>query len=112
MSPTAPVARIESPDIRLLPNYDELLIAFRDREDAMDRGLPPPARVAQVILAHIVVRDGLVVGGYRRREDRAATTISVDPLVELDSRSRAGIRAAADRFAAFLARPVEVTGLD
>jgi hypothetical protein len=112
VSPMAPTPRIDSPDIHLLPNYDELLISFRDREDAMDPGLPPPARVAQVILAHIVVRDGLVVGGYRRRDERTATKLSIDPLVELDSRSRAGIRAAADRFGAFLGRPVELAGLD
>jgi len=112
VSPTAPMPRIDSPVVHLLPNYDELLISFRDREDAMDPGLPPPARVAQVVLAHIVVRDGLVVGGYRRRDERAATNLSIDPLVQLDSRSRAGVRAAAERFSAFLGRPVELAGLD
>lgn len=53
----------DRPAVHLLPNYDELLIAFRDRTDAADPLLPEPARVAEAILAHIVVRDGLVVGG-------------------------------------------------
>ena len=111
-SPMQPVPRFRPPVVHLLPNYDELLIAFRDRTDAMDPALPPPARVAQVVLAHIVVRDGLAVAGYRRRDEKATTMVSIDQLVELDSAEKAGVRAAVDRFAAFLGRPVELTGLD
>jgi DNA-binding transcriptional ArsR family regulator len=111
-SPMQPVPRFRPPVVHLLPNYDELLIAFRDRTDAMDPALPPPARVAQVVLAHIVVRDGLGVAGYRRRDEKSTTMVSIDQLVELDSAEKAGIRAAADRFEAFLGRPVELTGLD
>jgi len=112
LSPMQPVPRFRPPVVHLLPNYDELLIAFRDRTDAMDPALPPPARVAQVVLAHIVVRDGLGVAGYRRRDEKSTTMVSIDQLVELDSAEKAGIRAAADRFEAFLGRPVELTGLD
>ena len=112
LSPMQPVPRFRPPVVHLLPNYDELLIAFRDRTDAMDPALPPPARVAQVVLAHIVVRDGLGVAGYRRRDEESTTMVSIDQLVELDSAEKAGIRAAADRFEAFLGRPVELTGLD
>jgi winged helix DNA-binding protein len=112
VSPSAPQAAFDSPVVHLLPNYDELLIAFRDRTDHMDPALPSAARVAQVVLAHIVVRDGLVVGGYRRRDERSVTTLSIDRLVELDEAETAGLRAAADAFAAFVGRPVEVTGLD
>jgi hypothetical protein len=111
-SPTQAAARLRSPVVHLLPNYDELLIAFRDRTDAMDPALPPAAQVAQVVLAHIVVRDGLVVGGYRRRDEKSVTTLSVDRLVELDSAETAGILEAAERLATFLGRRVEVTGLD
>ena len=112
VSPDAPVAPEDGPVVRLLPNYDELLIAFRDRSDAMDQALPPPARVAQVVLAHVVTRDGLVVGGYRRRDEPRSTRLDLDLLVTLDERERAAVRAQIDRFAAFLGRPVEVAGLD
>ncbi len=113
VSPSAATPQLPGgPLVHLLPNYDELLIAFRDRTDAMDPGLPPPARVAQVVLAHVVVRDGLVVGGYRRRDEAGRTVLAVDPLVDLDSVARTAIRTAGQRFAAFLGRPVEVAGLD
>ena len=111
-SPSAPAPRIARPTIHLLPNYDELLVAFRDRTDAFDPGLPPESRVPQVILGHVVVRDGLVIGAYRRREAEGTTSLEIDLAVELGSPDRAGVNAAVDRFAAFLGRPVEVTGLD
>ena len=112
VSPTAPQANVPSPVVHLLPNYDELLVSFRDRTDAMDPGLPPAARVAQVILNHVVVRDGLVVGGYRRRDETRSTRLEIDLLVELGRRERAALRGAIDRFSAFLGRAVETTGLD
>lgn len=111
-SPAEPAADLASPVVHLLPNYDELLIAFRDRSDAADPALPPAARVAEVVLAHVVVRDGLVVGGYRRRDERGSTTLAIDPLIALDATERAGIRDAAKRLSAFLDREVRLSGLD
>jgi Winged helix DNA-binding domain len=111
-SPTEPPAEAPRPLLHLLPNYDELLIAFRDRTDAMDPDLPPPARVAQVVLNHVVVRNGLVVGGYRRRDAGAATRLEINPLVELRQADRAALRGVIKRFATFLGRPVETVGLD
>jgi len=101
-----------SPSVRLLPNYDELLVAFRDRTDAMDKDLPPPARVAAEILAHVVVRDGLVVGGWTRKDGGPTIAISIDLLVRLTSEERAALERAVDRFRAFIGRRVEVAGLD
>jgi hypothetical protein len=111
-SPTEPAASATPPIMHLLPNYDELLIAFRDRTDAVDPALPPPARVAQVILNHVVVRNGLVVGGYRRRDERTTSRVAIDLLVGLGKADRAALRRVIDRFAAFLGRPVETVGLD
>ncbi len=109
---TQPGVDLEGPAVHLLPNYDELLIAFRDRSDAIDPNLPAPARVAEAVLAHIVVRDGLVVGGWRRRDGGKSVGVTFDILVELAPEEGAALRAAVDRFASFLGRPVEVSGLD
>jgi hypothetical protein len=98
--------------VHLLPNYDELLVAFRDRSDALHPALPPPARVAQEILNHVIVRDGLVVGRWRRSGGPNQVTVGLDPLVGLDSDDRRHLAAAVDRFATFLGRPVAATGLD
>jgi hypothetical protein len=101
------------PLVHMLPNYDELLIAYRDRSDAMDPDLPAPARVAEEILAHVLVRNGLAIGGWRRADHGAAgVTVEVNPLVPLSIEDRSALLAATDRFARFLGRPVTVRGLD
>ena len=109
---SSPAVEIDRPAVHLLPNYDELLIAFRDRTDATDPGLPEAARVAEAILAHIVVRDGLVVGGWRRAEERGAMRLTIDLLVPLDPAERTALDGAVERLRSFLGRPVQVTGLD
>jgi hypothetical protein len=111
-SPTQPVPSFRPPVVHLLPNYDELLVAFRDRSDAFDPDLPPVSRVPQVILGHVIVRDGLVIGAYRRRDIEGRTTLEIDLAVELSSHERAAATAAVDRFADFVGRPVDVAGLD
>ena len=98
--------------VHLLPNYDELLVGFADRSDALDAGLPTPARVAAEILAHVIVRDGLVIGRWRRREAGAGVALELEPLVPLRPEERAQVRAQVDRLRAFLGRPVAVAGLD
>jgi hypothetical protein len=100
------------PRVHLLPNYDELLVAFRDRSDGLDPDLPPPARVAAEILNHVVVRDGLGVGGWRRSEQQGAYRVELNLLVSLDSAERQALSDEIARLAAFLGKPVEVTGLD
>jgi hypothetical protein len=100
------------PIVHLLPNYDELLIAFRDRTDAMDPDLPPPARIAAEILNHVIVRNGLGVGGWRRADDGRRARVDLNPLVPLSEADRQALRAAVDRLSTFLGRPVETTGLD
>lgn len=109
--PVAPLPD-DLPIVHLLPNYDELLIAFRDRTDAMDPALPPPARVAAEILNHVIVRDGLGVGGWRRTDDGRRVRVDLNPLVPLSEADWQALNGAVDRLSTFLGRPVEVTGLD
>ena len=100
------------PIVHLLPNYDELLIAFRDRSDAMDPDLPPPARVAEEILAHVIVRNGLGVGGWKRRDSGSSVALAINLLVAFTDVEREALRRAVERLRTFLGRPLEVSGLD
>jgi hypothetical protein len=108
-----PATRTPGPPVlHLLPNYDELLVAFRDRSDAFDPGLPPPLRAAEVILGHVVVRDGLVIGRFRRRDGERAIELGLELGVPLADTEQRALREAIRRLEAFVGRPVEVTGLD
>jgi len=109
-APDAP--KLDRPMVHLLPNYDELLVAFRDRTDAMDPALPPPARIAQVILAHVITRGGLVVGGWRRLDDGSTVRLEPNVLVELGYDEREALNGAVSRLETYLGRRVEVVHRD
>ena len=69
--------------VLLLSNYDEFLGSYTDYSPVFDPSLPKARTVADILGAHIVVRDGLVVGGWRRRLDARLLTVTATLLVEL-----------------------------
>jgi hypothetical protein len=112
---SAPVPRTprrSGPRLHLLPNFDELLVAFRDRSDAIDPGLPAAARTPEAIFSNVLARDGQVVGRWRRSPATAPKAVVVEPLVPLDPGDREALAGAVERYAAYLERPLEMTGLD
>ncbi|HEY4226868.1 MAG TPA: crosslink repair DNA glycosylase YcaQ family protein, partial [Candidatus Limnocylindrales bacterium] len=97
------------PTVHLLPNYDELLVAFRDRSDGLDPALPAAARTADEILSHCIVRDGLVIGRWQRTLDGGAATVRLDRRVPLNADEERLLMEAIERYAAYLGRQVTVT---
>jgi hypothetical protein len=95
-APAKPLPKRAAPVVHLLPNYDELLIAFKDRSFAFDPGVSP---IAGVLAAHFVVVDGRIVGGYRRTLDKANVTLRLELLRSLSAAERKALNAAAERFA-------------
>ena len=110
VSPTG-AAVDPGPTIHLLPNYDELLVAFRDRADGLHPALPAGARVAEEILNHVIVRDGLVVGRWQRPTVASGPLVRLEPRVALDADDRRRLQGAVDRYGAFIGRELEVTVL-
>jgi hypothetical protein len=114
-SPAAPAVRRRgrAPIVHLLPNYDEYLVAYRDRSDSLDpaRQLGTAPFPHGSILAHAVVLNGQVWGGWKRRLSARPLVVELGPIDPLDdSESRALLRAA-DDLARFAGVPVTVTGL-
>jgi hypothetical protein len=100
--------RVPEPSVLLLPNYDEYLGSFVDYSPIFDDALPKPRNVSDVLGAHIVVRDGLVVGGWRRSLGREAVTVTVTLLIPLNGAELAGLEAAAAAFGRFVGLPVDL----
>jgi len=100
------------PSIHLLPNYDELLVAFRDRRDGLDPALPAWARAAEEIFSNVIVRDGLVIGRWARAEASGLLRLTAEARIDLDSVDRGRIAAASERYATFVGRTVTLSGLD
>ncbi len=97
-----------APHVLLLPNYDEALGSYSDYDPVMGEALPRARGVNDVLGAHIVVRDGFVVGGWRRTLGRDAVTVTVTLLIPLTADELDALAAAADEFGRFVGLPVDL----
>jgi hypothetical protein len=97
----------KKPTVYLLPNYDEYLIAYKERSASFDQSLiTHPDQVKGALWAHIVVLNGMVVGGWRRSIKKQAVTIETKLLLKLDQEQQKALKAAAERYGQFLGKPV------
>jgi winged helix DNA-binding protein len=101
-------ARLPEPHVLLLSNYDEYLGSYTDYSPIFDASLPKARTVADVLGVHIVVRDGLVVGGWRRSIGRDRATAIVTLLVPFTDAERSALEAAAEAWARFLGLACEL----
>ena len=84
----------------LLPPWDELLVAYRDRS-APTAALP--ARRRDMIIGRpLLVVDGLVRGAWRRERGKAAVRVDVELWTALAAAERRAVEAAAERYGRFL----------
>jgi len=101
-------AKSKSPVAYLLPNYDEYFIGFKDRSAigkvAKQAGIKSddPA-----LIAHIIILDGQVVGGWRRILNKDKVAIEASLITKLKKTEEQAIRNAAERLGKFLELLVE-----
>jgi hypothetical protein len=99
----------EPPIVHLLPNYDEQLIAYRFRGNAVDASTS--ARVGPgdgVFDGHFVMVNGSLIGGWRRELERAQVKVAVTLLRKLSPAEKRALQAAAERYASFLGLELEL----
>jgi len=94
----------------LLPNYDEYLIAYKDRQLLRPAGGADGHMSLQGpdTFAHPLIVDGAMVGVWRRRVSAAATRIEVVPYLPLSVAQGRAVDAAVKRFTAFIGAGVTV----
>jgi hypothetical protein len=92
----------------LLPNYDEYLVGYKDRDAGVS------TIVAQRLFegkfdayAHPLVLDGKLAGTWRRDLNGKAARVSVAPFARLSHENGRRLDAATERFAKFLGMPAE-----
>jgi hypothetical protein len=103
-------APLVDPVVHLLPNYDEQLIAYRYRGNAVASALA--ARLGPghgVFDGHLLLIDGQLAGGWRRELGRASVAVTVTLLRSLSRSERRELTAAARRYSAFLELELELT---
>lgn len=101
----APAGKVEinRPVVHLLPNYDEHLVAYKDHSASFDpavfKTLDP---TSEVLLAHVVVLDGQVVGGWKRTLHKDEVRVSVKLLMSLDEAEQGALEAALEGYGRFM----------
>ncbi|HXU01906.1 MAG TPA: winged helix DNA-binding domain-containing protein [Polyangia bacterium] len=102
-------ARVAPDVVHLLPNYDEATVAYRDHGPSLAGAAPTFTARPEMVMNHVVVVGGRVVGGWRRLAGKKGAlvveTILATPLVGAAQKS---LEAAAARFERFLGVPVEL----
>jgi len=92
------------PVVRLLPNYDEYTVGYRDHEAIHD-----PRRVPiNSILANVVVVDGQVRGTWRRAVAGGEVVVEVSLPDPLQPAEQEALERAAARYGRFLEMPVRL----
>jgi hypothetical protein len=92
----------------LLPNYDEYLIAYRDRSAFFHPlNLGRDAKFLSGVLSrHIIVVDGQVIGGWRLTANRDGVAVEGTLLVQPNKAQQSALSAAAKDYGRFLGRTV------
>jgi hypothetical protein len=105
---TAPAGRAALGDAYLVPAFDEILVAYKDRAALLDPVHARRLNAGGGMLSPAVLLGGRVVGVWRRTLGRATVDIAIHPfdpltrLTRLTPDDRASITGAARRYAGFL----------
>ena len=104
-------ARVPAGDaVHLLPNYDELVIAYKDHAPSFAaEHRAELGSLAHYFTRHVVVRNGHVVGGWRVDQKRGAAQIQARLLTPFDHAGKAALELARERYAKFLDCDVQLT---
>jgi hypothetical protein len=96
--------RPSTPLVHLLPNYDEGLIAYKDRD--VPGGVPmPPGLARNGPFPHQLVIEGRISGGWRRRTTTRQVAIDVLPHRPMTRAERQSLEAQVARQGAFVGLP-------
>jgi hypothetical protein len=103
-----------APSAHLLPNYDEFMVAYRDRAAALDPalGYEQTAFPRNSILSQVVLVNGQIRGGWTRRTIGSQVVVELGLLDVLETTADAALRQAAQNLAHFLGVEVKVQPRD
>lgn len=99
-----------APIVHLLPNYDEHTVAYADHRTSCDPSIHAALRSGAkgALDVHIIVRNGLVIGGWRRVVKKRTIEVTTTLLASFSAADRAAFGRAVARYARFMGTPVSV----
>jgi len=104
-----PQTEIPSPDVHLLPPFDEYLVAYRDRSAAVELDHAPKVfRAGNGIFSPVLVIDGKVAGTWGRTTKKSAVHLAVTPFAKLTRAQADALKAVGKRYGTFLGLKVSL----
>jgi hypothetical protein len=103
----AKLPRVAKPHIRLLPNYDEYLVAYKDRDLLLQRATSAAFMRERLLSNHVVLKDGAVVGRFQRTIRNTTVALEVTLVEDFTRKEHAALEAAAQTLASFLGLKLE-----
>jgi hypothetical protein len=92
---------LKEPVVHFLPNYDEHLIAYKERSAAFDRErIPALGARENVLFNHLVILDGRVIGGWRRTQ--GTSEIEITLIARLNAAEKKALSTAQARLTKYL----------
>ncbi len=102
--------KIPEPLVHLLPNYDEYLVAYKDRPAFFDASQLHTFGSRDMVFAnHILTLDGRLLGGWRRISLKNSVEIQANYVRALTAEQAKALQQAVDRFEAFVGKNVQLT---
>lgn len=103
----------KKPLVHLLPNYDEFLIAYKDRPAAFDiTGMTQVGMREMAFANHLITLDGKLLGGWRRIATKNGIEVETNYIKKLDKTQEQALQSAAERLSRFTGLPVTLKAKD
>lgn len=93
--------------VRLLPNYDEYVIAYKDRS-AYNSAKLDKTPTYEDLSYHFVIADGQIVGGWKREQTDKLFTIKLNMFAKLSSSQESALNTEAKRVSDFFNIPARL----
>lgn len=99
---------LRPPHVRLLPNYDEYLIAYQNRALTAAPSVLPTPNTRDDIFAHVVIIDGRVSGVWRRAIAPTTLTVTLKAYRRWTREERKAVERGAARYATALGLALQI----
>ena len=104
---TAAAGKWRRPVAALLPQWDEYVVAYKDREAALGHLPPNDERLRMVVGNGLLIIDGRVRGKWKRTLGPSAVKVAIEFWGRATDADRRAVTKAAARYGRFLGKPVE-----
>jgi len=104
----AGAAEADGKSAALLPAFDEMILSYADRSALFGAKHGLRSIVSGGVIKPIVVSSGQVVGTWSRQIIGEKVAVTVAPLGRLGAAARTSIEKAAEGYAAFLGKPLQL----